>query len=675
MKKNFIFLPVLFIFLLSCSLGFGEESDDSEVDLDKIVISAARIKQPRYKVPGNVTVITRQQIEESNAQSVPDILKEALSVNVSDNNTVKSSKIDIRGFGDTTSQNILVLVNDRKINPVDISGPDLTQIPIAAVERIEVVRGAGSVLYGDNAVGGVVNIITKKGQGLLNGKAGATYGSYDAQSADAEISGYKHNVSYYMYSKYNDKRGYRENSDLLAKDFNARLGYDLTDKLSADLNIGLHHDVQELPGGLTEAQMDSLGRRESVNRDDTSYTTDRYLQLALDATPWPEDIYYGNFALDLYYRNRDVYDEFNTFGPFHTKRSIDTQGITGKYIFDRTVFNKEVNFVAGIDYYNTDNDILGSGDNVDDITISKEELGIFGYLQYEAIDNLFVNAGTRYHRADYTFDQRNVTVFQEENPHEYVSMGGLKYEYAKGSNVHMNIQQTFRFLATDEWYSTANFPGFGITPGLNLNLDQQHGIQYEVGIKHNFDDKMVTTVTPYYIVLKNEIFFDPVTFANSNYDKTHRAGVEVGHTVDLLKFLDISYLDKLELFSNYTFQKAQFGEGPNDGKRIPMVPRHQASGGLRTEFLKYFQFTLSGRYVGSRFAINDVLNATTPVKPYYVMDSRLAFKKNCFEIYGEVNNILDRLYSAYVSKSTFSSSKSYFPSPERNFTVGVNVRF
>ena len=97
-----------------------------------------------------------------------------------------------------------------------------------------------------------------------------------------------------------------------------------------------------------------------------------------------------------------------------------------------------------IDYYDNENNILGSGSNVDDLTISKEELGVYGFLQYELADKVFVNGGTRYHQADYAFSQRNVAVDEKQSP--------------------------------DEWYSTANFPGFGLVPGLNLGLKQQTGI-------------------------------------------------------------------------------------------------------------------------------------------------------------------------------------------------------
>ncbi len=645
------------------------------VNLDDIVVTASRMAQRNYKIAGNVTVIGRDEIEHSSAQNVSDILKEALGVNVYDNGTAKSSVVDIRGFGDTAARNVLVLVNDRKVNNVDISGPDLVQIPLEAVERIEVLRGAGSVLYGDNAVGGVINIITKKGKGDLKGRLGVTYGSYDARSTDLEVSGAKDKLSYFLYSKYDDAHGYRSNSDGLNKDFNTRFVYEITDKISTDVDVGWHEDNHGLPGGLTDTQLEQLGRRGSANEQDFTNTKDRYFKLGLDVKPWPEDIEWGKFVVDFDYRNRDVYDAFFSFGEFSTKRNIDTYGITGKYIFDHELFNRDVNFVTGVDYYNTSNDILGSGDNVDDITIDKKEMGVFGYAQYEALRNFFVNAGTRYHQAQYDFHQRNVVVDQSQRPDVWASTVGARYDYAQGSNLHWSAQETFRFLATDEWYSTANFPGFGITPGLNLNLEQQTGVQFEAGIKHDLNDAVIVTVTPYQIDLNDEIFFDPVTFANSNYNETRRRGVEVGQQADLLKFFDLEKLSKLEFFTNYTYENAEFVDGIYDGKDIPLVPRHQTDVGVTVGFLKNYNVSLIGHYVGSRFAINDTNNDTPPVKPYYVMDTKLSYDRDLFGFFVAVNNIFDKKYYSYVSKSTFSTAKSYFPAPERNFTVGASVKF
>jgi iron complex outermembrane receptor protein len=642
---------------------------------DEVVVTATRIGQPPYKLAANVTVISREQIEASAAQTIPDILKEALGVHVYDNGTLKSASVDIRGFGDTATRNVLIMIDGRRVNSVDISGPDLVQVPLQAVERIEIIRGSGSVLYGDNAVGGVVNIITKKGEGEAHGRIGGTYGSYDAQGTDLEISGEHKKLSYFLYSKYLDHRGYRDNSDLLAHDLNGRFGYEVSEKLNVDLNVGWHEDDQELPGGLTDSQLVTYGRRGTATDLDITNTTDRYVKVGFDFEPWPEDVHFGNFIVDLHYRNRDVYDSFNSFGAFNTKRSIDTTGVTGKYVFDREIMEHEVNFVTGVDYSDIKNDILGSGTNVDDITITKVELGLFGFLETELFDQFFLNGGTRYHRADYTFNQRNAVVFQKQSPDEWVSMGGAKYEYAPGSNLHLNVQQTFRFLATDEWYSTANFPAFGLTPGLNLNLDQQTGIQYEAGVKHNFNDQVVLSLTPYWINLKNEIFFDPVTFANSNYDKTRRAGIEFGARFDLLKWLDAEFLSRLEFFSNYTYEDPRFVNGASDDKFIPMVPQHLANSGINASVWDHYDVSLIGHYVGSRFPVNDTLNTTSRVEPHYVLDGKVAYRQDEFEVFAAINNITDEIYETFVSKSTFSSTKSHFPAPERNFLFGMNVKF
>lgn len=656
-------------------LTLGPAFSDMTVDLDTIVVTNSRIAQKDYKVASNVTVMTPERIAAANSQSVADLLRQAQGVNIYDNSTNKTAIIDIRGFGDTASRNVLVLINGRKVNAIDVSGPDLEQVPLDAVERIEIIRGAGSVLYGDNAVGGVVNIITKKGHGDLHGKAGYSYGAYSSSSEHVEVSGSREKLSYYLHGKYADKRGYRANSDELTRDFNLRLGYDFKENVTTDLEIGWHKDDSGLPGGLTDANLATLGRRGTANPDDFSSTKDRYFKLSFNLSPWYKEIEWGDLHVDVLYRNRDSFDAFNSFGPFHTKRSIDTTGVTAKYVYDQTIFGKEVNFVTGIDYYDHTNDIVGSGDNVDNITITKVEWGIYDHLQYEMFNNAFVNIGTRYNRSDYEFNQHNVVVNAKQTPDKWVNMGGLKYEYAKGSNLHFNWQQTFRFLATDEWYSTANFPGFGITPGLNLDLKQQSGVQYEAGLKHNLNNTVIWDVTPYWIINSNEIFFDPVTFGNSNYDKTRRAGIEFGQRVDLLKFFALPFLDKLELATSYTYQNARFDEGANDGKSIPMVPLHEASQSIIVRMFDHYDLSLTGKYIGSRFAVNDVQNTTSPVKPYAVLDAKLAYKRDRFEIFAAVNNVLDRKYSSYVSKSTFSSAKSHFPSPERNFSMGVDFKF
>lgn len=662
MRKLFIqcFISMFFI-LLSTSTQADIVSEH-----DTVVVTATRIDEFNYKLASNVTVISKEQIKASTAQSVPDLLKEAVGAFVYDNSTVKTSTVDIRGFGDSSSRNVLVLINGRRINTVDLKGADLAQISKDSIERIEIVRGAGSVFYGDNAVGGVINIITKKGEGDFKGTVGGTYGSYDRNSSQMEVSGEHKDISYYVHSKYFDDRGYRDNSDVLSKDFNTRLAYKLTDKISADLEVGVHDDKYRLPGGLDEAELVTLGRRGSADPANIATTKDKYWKMTLDADPWPEDVYYGHFVVDYTLRDRQVFD---SFGGFDTDRDIRTDGITGKYIFNRTIFDHEVDFVLGTDYYKSVNDIVGSGFNTDDLTITKEDIGFFGFLQFELLEDLFVNGGTRYYEAEYTFDDRGSAVYESKMPDQWVSMAGLKYEYAEGSNVHMNAQQTFRFPVTDEFYGTFS--------GLNTDLDEQTGVQYEMGVKHNFNNVSVVTLTPYFIQTKDEIFFDPNSGffgANSNYDKIRRYGMEFTNRLDLHRVFDVEMLDTLEFLTNYTWQRPEFYEGANDGFDVPMAPRHQAGAGIVTGFFDHIQASLIGRYVGSRFIINDTLNAMPEAKPYYSLDAKLAYKLEYLEIFAGLNNITNQKYAPYQIKKT-ATTRDVYPAPEFNYNFGVNINF
>ncbi|MBU1146762.1 MAG: TonB-dependent receptor [Candidatus Omnitrophica bacterium] len=642
------------------------------VELERIVVTPTRMVQEDYKTGSNITVIDSKSIGSSNAQNVADILKEEAGIHYYDNSSAKTATVDIRGFGDTAGRNVLLLVDGRKVNPADISGPDWLQLPLESVERIEIIRGAGSVLYGDNAVGGVVNVITKKGNEGISGKAGIMAASYDSYQEDVEILGETGKFSHYLYLKHYDSDGYRSNSNVNTKDCNTKLGYEFSEDLSFELTAGWHEDDYGLPGGLDDqGELTQYGRRGSPDESDFASTKDRYVNLSLDLRPWFDVTDSAHFNVDVFYRNRDSYSWLDYGGwPSAQKYMIDTEGATVKYTYDGSIGDKELNFVIGMDYYDIENMIKGSEWNSDDLTIFKEEMGFYGYSEYEMFKNLFINSGARYQKAEYIFDQRASTVRREtKEPTESMFMAGLKYEYSDDSSVHLSMQESFRFLATDEWYSTWS--------GLNTSLRQQTGTQYEVGIRHNFDDAAIVTVTPYWIDIKDEIYVNPYPSPgqNENYDKTRRKGVELGVDLDLSNFIDLPYVDKPLLHANYTCQQAKFKGGDYGSNDIPMTPMHQAVASLSAKLCKDYNLSLTGRYVGERYAINDTRNETSKMKDFFTLDSRFSYGKDSIEIYAGVNNIFDEKYFTYAAKSSSSNKKDYYPAPERNFEMGASYKF
>src|SRR3989338_4522704 len=290
MTKKLLSLIVFTISLSFCQWATAREIPESE----PVVVTATRIAQHNYRLTGNVTVIDSEDIAQYGAQTIPELLSDSVGINVYNYGTAKSSTVDIRGFGETAPSNVLILVNDRKINSIDLSGPDLLRIPIGAVERVEIIRGAGSVLYGDNAVGGVVNIITKKGDGKLSGSADSSYGSYDTKKTGLEVSGSKDQFNYYVFGNYSDTEGYRNNGDVVSKDANVRLGYKLSDLLDMDFNYLWHDDKYGLPGALTGGNIATLGREATTSPDDFATTQDESFNLTLDYTPLINGAYWGH---------------------------------------------------------------------------------------------------------------------------------------------------------------------------------------------------------------------------------------------------------------------------------------------------------------------------------------------------------------------------------------------
>src|SRR5262249_21577395 len=142
----------------------------------------------------STTVITRTDLARSPGQTVQDVLAREPGIQVTSlfgSVNGARSTVDMRGFGATGALNTLVLINGRRLNDVDLASIDLSVIPVDSIERIEITRGSsGGVLYGDGAVGGVINIVTRSGVNQpFSGRVQGQVGSYRYGEADASFSG------------------------------------------------------------------------------------------------------------------------------------------------------------------------------------------------------------------------------------------------------------------------------------------------------------------------------------------------------------------------------------------------------------------------------------------------------------------------------------------------------
>ena len=327
MKGLISILLSLTLFILFPVSLFAQEK---EVILEKVVVTATRDEQEIRKIPANVTIIGKEEIERSNAKTTVDVLKDEVGVVVRDyTGNGKTASVDIRGFGETGAINTLVLVDGRRVNEIDLSGVDWTQVPLDQVERIEIVRGPGSVLYGDNAVGGVINIITKKPEKPFSAKSEVIRGSYLYHKESGSVGGKWGPFSAILHADYSSTEGYRENGFLRYKDVGGKIIYDVNENISFDFSGNLHRDDTGLPGGLLKSTY-KLDRRSPVI---PMIRRRRMMALAI----WGSRPNYGILAglrQIFSYRHREVTDFFYSFS-YQSKRNVDTWGFTPKYILEK----------------------------------------------------------------------------------------------------------------------------------------------------------------------------------------------------------------------------------------------------------------------------------------------------------------------------------------------------
>lgn len=659
------FISILLSLTLFVLFPFSLLAQEKEVTLEEVVVTATRDAQEIRKVPANITVITEEKMKESNAQVVTDVLKDEVGVVVRDYfGTGKTATLDIRGFGETGPLNTLVLVDGRRVNEIDLSGVDWSQIPLDQVERIEIVRGPGSVLYGDNAVGGVINIITKRPEKPFSANVEGVIGSYSYNKEAASLSGKWGPLSAILNASHSSTEGYRDNGFFRAEDAGGKLIYDLNDAVSFNISGGFHRDDAGLPFGLKKP-LYILDRRATTHPDDKAETDDGYAVLGIKAKLWG----FGRIETELSYRHREVADFFIS-SQFEDKRNSGTWGITPKYIFEKPLWNFSNKLTIGLDFYKSNSTIFSNsvflGPNQSEVT--KKSTGAYVLDEFSILNNLVLSLGYRQEWVIFDIFQDVPRSKDTSRNSEPAWNAGLDYLFGKNSSAFFSFKRSFRYPVSDEWiqyiYSPGTFEIIGIQ--VNPEMKPQTGNHYETGIRHSFTDQIEANLTLFWIDLHNEIFFNPFTFSNENYPRTRRQGIEVGAKAKPFPWLS--------LWGNYSYIKPVLREGSFSGNDIPGVPRHKGSFGAELNFGKGIQLSTKANIIGSHYFVSDWANQVERQSGYYTLDMKLSYAWRGLKPFIGVNNLFNRKYAEFAVIDSVGT-QYFYPSPERNFIGGISYTF
>ena len=659
--KRFFYMTVMAVILIFTQAATAAENTDNNIKkMDEVVVTGTRFEQEEAKIPATVTVITAEDIKKSGAQTVPDILRNLGGVSVRDlNGNGNNQVVDLGGFGDSADRHVAVVVNGRRINPIDLSGVRWTLIPVDNIEKIEVLYGSGAVLYGDNAVGGVVNIITKDITEGTSADIQVMGGNQATKSVNGIFNYNNGPFGVQVGAEGYETNGYRDRSETRRKGAYGKIQAYPTDNILLSLDVSAGNSKYQLPGSLTEAQMDA-NREQAVYQADQGEDKDFSIGLGSEFDFDKK----GVLTLRVNHRKEDIDSDMVSWMSYMMIES-KTNALNTQYVLDSDLMDHGNRLTLGFDYYDTDYDAFRGaqkGATTDAFNNSKKTYSYYLQDEYSILKDVILNAGIRYEAPEIDLATKfpDASASYSFNDPETAWQLGLSYNFKPGSKVYASVYKAFRYPVVDEFTSL-------FTGAINTNLKQETSNGYELGARYTVASKMVINARIYTIDLDNEIAYDLYTGQNENLDKTRHRGAE----------LDFRYqaCTHAALYGSIGYTDSEFRQGENNGNEIPIVPKWKYNLGIDMKYGK-INGKIQYNYVGARYFGNDYANTQKKMENYDTVDVYLGYEFKKAELFVNAKNILGKEYSDYGYYNSWGPDYyNYYPMPEATYWAGIKMSF
>jgi iron complex outermembrane receptor protein len=627
--------------------------------LGPIIVTPSLIEEPREESATPITVIDEKMIAESGANNLAELLRGQTGVHISDlfGDGINAT-VDIRGFGPTAISNTLILIDGRRLNnSADQGVPDLSTIDLEDIQQIEILQGSGGVLYGNQAVGGVINIIRKK---FTQDKVavGLKLGSYDSSRISASINKLvgKTQLAVTAFSSSSDN--YRDHNDTEIKYASLRANHDYQ-SFSGYFELAKSDDHILTPGALLQSELDA-DRTQSlpIYANDFFDTQTDTFRIGMDKEI--DDRQSLNIDYSRRINDREFIQSFRTFSStFVSTQDRDTQTLSGKYIIKPEKYTGS-SIILGFNLEETDYELLSLfGPQEMDQTIND----IYVLSNWSISNRSVVTAGLRYSDQQAEIFDGTATIPVSDSV-SVVSLGFM--QRVGGWKLSARADQNFRYPTVEEHTNVA--------VGDPLGLETQEGVSLELGAE-KFINKDRYRATLYSIELENEIAFafGPFGPFNLNLDSTSRQG--------LILEASNQWANKFSTNLSFTLLDAEITDGTFSGNELPLVPEKT----LRLDGL--YQFNQNMRVNLEIIAVDeqtfggDFANQLGKLDSYTIVNANLSYSVNRWDLAFRINNLFDHEYSEFGSQFTdFSTSpvtifESFFPSPERNFWISAKYTF
>lgn len=625
--KNFSFAQrgIVSACAAACASFAGSAIAQITPELKPVVVTASRMEQALQTAPVGASIILGEDIRASGLRDANEAVRLLGGVpSRGDLNGGREFSLDLRGYGESASQNLVVVIDGIRITENELAGARLSAIAPEMIERIEIVRGGAGAIWGEGAAGGVISVTTKGVKAGLSANVSLALESYSGRDAQASVEAGSSD-GFGFYARLRDYRsdGYRDNSE--QKQNSAAVGITVnTGAFKLRMGLDRESSSSRFAGSLSVGQFQANPRQ--------TFTPNDFGDVLLERASAAMSYRAGGFtmALDLAQRDRSINSDYAGSGFAATGTSSQSQ-VSPRLSYAGDVSGMGLLALLGHDSYHwTANYQNNFGQNEDATQRNR--------AWYGKVDALLPTQ-TRLSLAA----RREQVRKGAQDPGAFVPLIysnrfslpawdiAVNQTLATGWDVYARTGKSFRVANVDE----SRFVSATLVPMLARDT--------ELGLKY-LQSRSSAALRIFRQRSLSELAFDPINFVNINQDDISRRGVELEGRMQLAKAWDVS--------GNLQLMNAQFSGGPNAGKRVPLVSRTSASARVGYAVTAQHRIEAALLHRSSAPIGGDVANACSDVAPANTrLDVRYSWREKengkGWRLAAALDNVTDRKSYSY----------------------------
>ena len=626
-------------------------------DMPSVMITGSRFASIPELAPIGATVITAAEIRRAGVADVNQAIRKIGGVYGRQSlDASPDFALDLRGFGANSSQNVVIMLDGVRLSENEQVNATLSSIAIDSVERIEITRGGASVLYGDGATGGVINIVTQRtGSTSAHGNVYTELGQFGRREARASVAKSWDSVTLDAALGAQRSDNYRANNEFRQRNFSGGAVW-----RSAATRAGVRVDSvrqdARFPGALTEAEFAADPRQTLHPNDFGSLDTDR-VSAFIESRIGSVDL-----AADLSHRERTARSSYD-FGFPSAAEYTGKQTQFSPRLRQLTKFDGLLNeVVAGIDLIHW-NRVTKADYSQADASQKSKAVYARDEMKFDGARNVRIAVGARHELFDKEssdpapFTSATYTTTQSQNAWDLQG----SFDALPKLNLYAKAGQSYRLANVDENSATplANKPLLGQT---------SHDLEFGATLG---DAQQQLTARLFRHKLDNEIFYDPTAGAfgaNVNLDPTRRQGIEL----EAMTRIGTDW----RLTAHLQHLQATFTQGPNAGKEMVLVPRNIVSARLAWMPADGQSADIGAQWVDNqRYGSLGNSCPTRPVPAFATLDGRYARKLGAWELAVSVFNLTDKQYFSNAFINSFDCKQGVYPADGRQMKISARYDF